>query len=59
MMRLAALLSLLFWLTACAQTAAENARCAGEAPANARYRWGHYAGDGCGPITPGVTAPFG
>lgn len=59
MKKLAALLSLLFCLGACAEDATQNARCAREAPANSRYRWGYYPGYGCGPITPSVTAPFG
>jgi hypothetical protein len=59
-MRLAVVFSLLVCLTACSQGAPEeNARCAREAPPDARYPWGYYAGYGCGPITPRVTAPFG
>ena len=44
-MRLATLLSLLFWLTACSSDAAENERCKREAPANAALRampWGYF-----------------
>jgi hypothetical protein len=59
MIKLAASLSLIFWLAACSANIAQNERCAREAPANARYPWGYYAGYGCGPITPSVTAPFG
>ena len=61
-MRLAALLSLLFCLTACSADSAENERCEREAPAGPTLRampWGYYPGYGCGPIPPQVSAPFG
>jgi hypothetical protein len=58
-MKSAALLGLLFFLTACSATVAQNEDCARQTPPDSRYRWGYYAGHGCGPITPGVTAPFG
>ena len=69
-MRLAALLSLLFCLTACSADSAENERCKREAPTNAterwgdyqrgyRQRWGYYPGYGCGVIPRQVSRPFG
>jgi hypothetical protein len=57
-MKSAALL-LLFFLTACSTSVTQNASCAQQTPSDARYRWGYYAGYGCGPVTPRVTAPFG
>jgi hypothetical protein len=58
-MKLVAMASLLIALTACSETAVQNASCARETPANSGYQWGYYAGHGCGPVTPRVTAPFG
>jgi len=60
MIRLAALVSLLFCLTACsADLSAQNERCKREAPANATERWGYYPGYGCGVIPRQVSGPFG